>query len=106
MILALLPAVVVVGPLLGALHSLLDDLGLDIFVGPLLWLRVPLALLLLVGWAWLLFHAGPRLRTPWRARLPGAALAAVLWLLASGGLRLYLEVAPVSTRSSACWAAC
>ena len=92
-ILALLLAVVVIGPLLGLLRLLLETVRLEALIEPLLWLRFPLAFVLLVVWAWLLYHAGPSLRTPWRAELPGAVLAGALWLLASVGFRIYLEVA-------------
>lgn len=37
----------------------------------------------------LLYHLGVPGRTPWRRDLPGAVLATVVWLLGSGGLRLY-----------------
>jgi membrane protein len=37
----------------------------------------------------LVYHVGVPGRTPWRLDLPGAVLATVLWLLGSGGLRLY-----------------
>jgi membrane protein len=36
-----------------------------------------------------LYHVGVPGRTPWRLDLPGAVLATVVWLLGSGGLRLY-----------------
>ena len=36
-----------------------------------------------------LYHLGVPGRTPWRHDLPGALLATAVWLLGSGGLRLY-----------------
>ena len=39
------------------------------------------------------FHIAPDHHTPWRWDLPGALLTGVLWILFSGGFRLYLEVA-------------
>lgn len=57
------------------------------------WLRWPAAALLLAGWALLVFHYGPARRTPWRADIPGAVVSTVLWLLASLGLRIYLDIA-------------
>ena len=36
-----------------------------------------------------LYHVGVPGRTPWRRDLPGAALATIVWLLGSAGLRLY-----------------
>ncbi|MCH9731255.1 MAG: YihY/virulence factor BrkB family protein [Actinomycetia bacterium] len=48
------------------------------------------ALLLFVGLV-TLYHVGVPWRTPWRRDVPGALLAILLWLLASVGLRFYLE---------------
>lgn len=39
-----------------------------------------------------LYHVGVPWKTPWRRDLPGAALAVVLWLAASAGLRAYLAL--------------
>lgn len=39
-----------------------------------------------------LYSLSVPLRTPWREHLPGAALALVVWLLGSLGLRVYLDV--------------
>jgi membrane protein len=36
-----------------------------------------------------LYHLGVPGRSPWRRDLPGAVLATIVWLLGSGGLRLY-----------------
>lgn len=38
-----------------------------------------------------LYHVGVPWQTPWRRDLPGAVLAVVLWVLASAGLRAYLQ---------------
>ena len=39
-----------------------------------------------------LLRYGPACRVPWREALPGALFTAALWLLATGGFRIYLEV--------------
>lgn len=49
------------------------------------------ALLALAGLA-TIYHVGIPGRTPWRRDLPGAVLAMVLWLMASGALRAYLAL--------------
>ena len=56
-------------------------------------LRFVSALLLLVLWAATIFHIGPHHRTPWRYDLPGAALAAVGWLVLSLGFGWYVRIA-------------
>jgi membrane protein len=56
-------------------------------------LRVFAALVILVVWAATIFHLGPNHRTPWRYDLPGAALAAVGWLVVSVGYGWYIELA-------------
>jgi len=38
------------------------------------------------------YHVGVPWRTPWRRDVPGALLAMVIWLLASAGLRAYLNL--------------
>lgn len=58
-----------------------------------IWLRWPAAALLLAAWALLVFHYGPARRTSWQSDVPGAVVSTGLWLLASLGLRLYLDVA-------------
>jgi membrane protein len=91
--LALLLVVVIVGPLLGGMRALFSIADIEQAVEPLLWLRFPLAFGLLVAWAWMIYHLGPNHQSPWRWDLPGALLTGFLWLLASVGFRLYLEVA-------------
>lgn len=87
-------AVLVVGPLLGTGAELADRIGLgDQWAVAWDVLRLPVAFVVLVAWAATIFHVGPDHRTPWRSDVPGAVLTAVLWLLFSGGLRLYLELA-------------
>ncbi len=60
-------------------------------VSPLL--RVAVALAILVVWAATLFHIAPNHHTPWRYDLPGAALAAVGWLVLSVGYGWYVQLA-------------
>ena len=84
---------VVVGPLFAA-GDVVTRIGLDREYA-VLWsyLRWPTALAALLLWATTMFHVCPDRAGPWRKGLPGALLTAVLWLLASAGFNLYLEVA-------------
>lgn len=86
---------IVVGPLLGPGTQLARTLGVeDLFNSAWAVLRWPAAFLALVAWATTLFHFVPcRPRPRWREDLPGAVLTAVLWLVVSLGLNIYLQVA-------------
>lgn len=55
---------------------------------PLFW---PGIIFLVVAGLATLYHVGVPWRTPWRRDLPGAVLAMALWLVASAGLRAYVE---------------
>lgn len=91
---ALMIAIFIVGPLFGSGEDIAGEVGLgDEFV--FFWdvIRFPLAFAMLVLWAATIFHIAPDHHTPWRWDLPGALLTGVLWLVFSGGFRLYLEVA-------------
>jgi membrane protein len=63
------------------------SLGLPLFV------RLVVALVVLVVWAATIFHIGPNHHTPWRYDLPGAALSAVGWFGLSVGYGWYVSVA-------------
>jgi membrane protein len=86
--------VFVLGPLLGRGEQIADLVGLGgafTFVWDVL--RVPALVAVLIGWTMTLYRIAPSRHIRWRDTLPGAAAATVLWLAASAGLRLYLEVA-------------
>lgn len=94
---AVMLALLVIGPLLGTGDDVAETVGLgDTFV--VLWdvLRLPVAFVLLVVWAATIFHIAPDHHTPWKADVPGALLTTVLWIVFSGGLRIYVEVAQQS----------
>ncbi len=87
-------AVVVVGPLLGKGEDVAEVVGLgSVFV--VVWdvLRLPALFLVTAAWLTALYRYAPNRRTPWRACLPGALATTVLWLAATGGFHLYLEIA-------------
>ncbi len=88
----------VVGPLFGAGLDVVTGVGLGSeYAAVWDYARYPVAFLALVLWAMTLYHLAPPLRGSWRRELPGAGLAALLWLAASAGLNVYLKV--VVTRS-------
>lgn len=94
MILALLLAVAILGPLLGLGELLASILGMpDQAVQVLLLTRYPLAFLLLVSWGLMIYQFGPNHDWPWRWNAPGAILAALLWLLTSVAFEVYLDIA-------------
>lgn len=84
-------------PLLVAGPRVLEWLGGPLGIGEFLatlwrflyWPSVAvLGLALLVSF----YHFAPAWHTPWRRDLPGAVLAAVLWLAGAAGLRIYVAV--------------
>lgn len=95
-------AVIVVGPFLGLGGDLADLVGLDSAdtVGTIavIWtvLRLPVLLIGLILWATAIFHYAPnrrnRWRESWRESLPGALMTAVLWIVATLGFHLYVNV--------------
>jgi len=90
---AIAVTLLVIGPLFGQAQDLIGRIGL----GPeyeWLWstLRWPVAFGALVLWATTMDHLMPARRLTWRHDLPGGLLTALLWLAASFGLSLYLEV--------------
>jgi membrane protein len=88
---AFVMVVFVSGPLLG----LEGPLGLELERVLAVWMvvRWPLALVVLMGWATMVYHFGPSHNTPWTWDVPGAVVAALLWLVMTGGLSVYLRVA-------------
>ena len=54
-------------------------------------LRTLFAVLILVGWASLIFHFGSSIHTKWRWDLPGAVFAASFWWLLTGIVRFYVR---------------
>ena len=88
----------VIGPLFGRASDIVARLG----VGreyEFLWsyARWPVAFTALVLWATTMDHLMPNRRTRWRYDLPGGLLTALLWLAASYGLNVYLDVVVTSS---------
>ena len=95
---ALAVTLLVIGPIFGRAQDVVARVGL----GPeyeFLWsyLRWPVAFGALVLWATTMDHLMPDRRTRWRYDLPGGLLTGLLWLAASYGLNLYLELAITSS---------
>jgi len=91
---ALILAATVAGPFLGHGVTLATRLGYgNASVTVRDWVRLPIAVVLVVLWTTTLYHLAPNRRAPWRRDLPGALLAALLWLLVSFGFSLYLHAA-------------
>jgi membrane protein len=86
-------AVAVVGPLLGRGEELADLVGLG-GAFAFVWDVVRLPVLVATGLLWVtaMLRYAPARRIPWRQALPGALLTGALWLLATAGFRLYLEL--------------
>ena len=86
-------AALVLGPLFGAGRAVADWVGVDAAFGSLWgWIGIPLAFLALLGWAAVVFHSVPHPHVGWRPHVAGAALTGALWLLVSFGFRLYLQL--------------
>jgi membrane protein len=85
--------VLVAGPLFGTGQELADDLGLgQVFATAWDWVRLPLAIVITLGWLTTVFRFAPSTHERWRRDVPGAALTMVLWFVFSIGLRIYAEV--------------
>ena len=93
-VVAVVTALIVVGPLFGTGADLADDLGFSSgFATFWDWLRWPVVFVILVSWAATLYHVAPNHRSPWRHELPGSLLATVWWVVVSLGFSTYLAFA-------------
>ncbi len=71
---------------------LAQQIGLgSLFVTLWSWLRIPVAVLLLMGILALVYYLFPNTDQPFRFITPGAALAVVVWLAASLGFSFYVR---------------
>ncbi|MCC5952125.1 MAG: YihY/virulence factor BrkB family protein [Acidimicrobiia bacterium] len=97
-VVALLGAMMIVGPLLGTGQDLAErfELG-EAFVTVWTWLRGPLVFVVTVVWATSLYHVAPSSRSLWRHDLPGAIVAALGWILVTIGFRIYVDLTPPDT---------
>lgn len=85
---------VVVGPLLGTSDELAEHIGAgSVVAAAWSWLRWPVVIVVLIGWASSVYRFVPRHRVPWRGELPGAVVGTVWWLVVSLGFRTYIDLA-------------
>src|SRR5215210_6326514 len=83
-------ALLLIGPQL--VERIVGLVGLDeIFVSLWAWLRLPVALVLLMLAVSMIYWAVPNVNQPFRLITPGAALAVVIWVTASLAFLFYLE---------------
>jgi len=82
-------ALLLIGPAL--VERVVGLVGLDeMFVSVWTWLRLPVALVLLMLAVSILYWAIPNVNQPYRLITPGAVLAVIVWVLASLGFSFYL----------------
>ena len=75
-----------------AVGWLAQQIGLSsVFVELWEWLRIPVAVLLLIVSLVLVYYFFPNIDYPFSFILPGAVLAVILWLVASFGFSLYVN---------------
>jgi membrane protein len=87
-------ALFVLGPLFGLGVALADVVGLgNEFVRAWDYLRGPMAFLVLMFFALIVFRFAPARRFGFKHDLPGALVTTGLWLVTSFGLRAYIQVA-------------
>ncbi len=90
---ALMLAMLVLGPLLGAGRGIARALGLDDLYGVVWqWAGIPVAFIVLVGWAVVILHVAPHAHRCWRSHLASGTIVASGWLLGSLAFRAYLTV--------------
>ncbi len=93
LVVALMLVMLVLGPLLGAGRAAAGAVGLgDVYVELWRWLGMPVAFIVLVGWALLILHAAPHVHRTWRSHIVAGAFVGAAWILGSLGLRAYLAV--------------
>jgi membrane protein len=90
---AISAALLLIGPLFGGGRFIAEWLGLGkqlVFVWN--WLRVPIAVCLLIAWLAAIYVVAPHRRTRFREQVPGAAVAVALWVLVTGGFAIYTRI--------------
>jgi len=85
---------VVIGPLFGKASVVVTAVGLsEEYAFFWSYVRWPVAFVALIAWATTLDHICPDRQGRWREGLPGGFLTALLWLAASVGFNIYLQIA-------------
>jgi membrane protein len=79
----------VLGP--QAIEWLADQAGLgSLFVTIWTWLRIPVAVVLLMMVAALIYYVAPNVEEPFALITPGAVVAVIVWVIASIGFSIYV----------------
>ncbi len=93
LVMAVMLAMLVLGPLLGAGRSVSRALGVDELYATLWeWVGIPIGFAVLVAWAVVMLHVAPHAHRGWRSHVAAAAVVGGGWLLVSLGFRAYLAV--------------
>ncbi len=80
---------IVVGPLLGFERLLPNEGGVLLEIWS--YVRWPVIIVAVIAWVGVLLSIGPGTGVRWRRALPGAAFAAVAWVLLTAGFSLYFR---------------
>lgn len=93
-VVTVLVALVVIGPLLGGARWLAEETGVGLSIDPL-WTvgRWPVVFSVAIAFLAWLYRSGPNVDNTWRQCLPGAVVAAIALVLVATGFRLYVQVA-------------
>ena len=83
-------ALMLIGPQLASWIAQQVGLG-SVFATVWTWARIPLALVVLVWVAALVYYLFPNTRQPFRVVTPGAVLAVIVWVVASLGFSWYVS---------------
>ena len=89
----------VIGPLLGREDFVGDGLAGDVLTFLWIWLRYPVAVVIMVSWAATIFHIAPNRRAEWKSELPGAVFTATFALVASLLFSVYLRTLSSSSNA-------
>ncbi len=89
----------VIGPLLGREDFLGNGAAGSVLEFLWIWLRYPVAVMIIVGWAATIFHVAPNRRAKWRSELPGAGFTAAFALFATVLFSVYLRTLSTSTNA-------
>jgi membrane protein len=90
LMLILAAGLMLIGP--QAMVWLADQVGLDQVVTTLWnWLRLPVAVLLLIIAVAIVYYVGPNIDQPFRLITPGAVLAVIVWVASSLGFAYYVS---------------
>ena len=91
LVVSLMLAMLVLGPLLGAGRTVAAMVGLDELYGTLWnWLGLPVAFAVLMAWAVVILHVAPHVHRGWKPHLAAAAFVGAGWVLGSLAVRAYL----------------